>query len=32
MQTDARWISRWLKRLLVQLFLAAMPLHASAQD
>ena len=32
MQTDTRWISRWLKRLLVLLFLAAMPLHASAQD
>src|ERR1700693_614997 len=32
MQPDARWISRLLKRLLVLLFLAAMPLHAPAQD
>ena len=32
MQPDARWSSRLLKRLLVLLFLAAMPLHASAQD
>jgi len=32
MQPDARWSSRLLKRLLILLFIAAMPLHASAQD
>src|ERR1035437_3649042 len=32
MQSDARWSSRSLKRLLLLLFLAAMPLYASAQD
>jgi tripartite-type tricarboxylate transporter receptor subunit TctC len=32
MQADPRWSSRWLRRLLVLLFIAAMPLHAYAQD
>jgi tripartite-type tricarboxylate transporter receptor subunit TctC len=32
MQPDARWSSRLLKRLLVLLFIAIMPLHALAQD
>jgi tripartite-type tricarboxylate transporter receptor subunit TctC len=32
MQPDARWSLRLLKRLLVLLFLAAMPLHALGQD
>jgi tripartite-type tricarboxylate transporter receptor subunit TctC len=32
MQSDTRWSSRLLKYLLVLLFLAAMPLHAHAQD
>jgi len=32
MQPDTRWSSRLLKYLLVLLFLAAMPLHAHAQD
>jgi len=32
MQPDARWSSRLLKRLLILLFIAAMPLHAYAQD
>jgi tripartite-type tricarboxylate transporter receptor subunit TctC len=32
MQPDARWSSRLLKRMLILLFIAAMPLHAYAQD
>src|ERR1035437_2963028 len=32
MQPDARWSSRLLKRLLILLFIAAMPLHALGQD
>jgi len=32
MQPDAGWSSRLLKRMLILLFIAAMPLHALAQD